>query len=119
MPGTMLVENIPVQFAGGVWTPVSLSNEDIVITEGSFYVGWMESDATPPIGVDLVLVDGEDWGKTGHIDYYMLGSKEFARRAIRDKYRFGIVVDMVGDKYQNIYREQISERFYLPLIPQR
>ena len=52
MPGTMLVENIPVQFAGGVWTPVSLSNEDIVIAEGSFYVGWMESDATPPIGVD-------------------------------------------------------------------
>jgi hypothetical protein len=52
MPGTMLVENIPVQFAGGVWTPVALSNEDIVITEGSFYVGWMESDATPPIGVD-------------------------------------------------------------------
>ena len=28
---------------------VALSNEDIVITEGSFYVGWMESDATPPI----------------------------------------------------------------------
>ena len=52
MPGTMLVENIPVQFAGGVWTPVALNNEDIVITEGSFYVGWMESDATPPIGVD-------------------------------------------------------------------
>ena len=52
MPGTMLVENIPVQFAGGVWTPVALSNEDILITEGSFYVGWMETDATPPIGVD-------------------------------------------------------------------
>ena len=52
MPGTMLVENEPTQFAGGVWTPVSLSNENVVITEGSFYVGWMESDQTPPIGVD-------------------------------------------------------------------
>tara|TARA_B100002051_G_scaffold127912_1_gene121707 strand:+ start:52 stop:2904 length:2853 start_codon:yes stop_codon:yes gene_type:complete len=52
MPGTMLVENIPTQFAGGVWTPVSLSNENVVITEGSFYVGWMESEQTPPIGVD-------------------------------------------------------------------
>jgi len=52
MPGTILVENVPVQFAGGVWTPVSLSNQDIVITEGSFYVGWMESEQTPPIGVD-------------------------------------------------------------------
>ena len=52
MPGTLLVENLPTQFAGGVWTPVSLNNQNIVIEEGSFYVGWMESDATPPIGVD-------------------------------------------------------------------
>ena len=28
------------------------SNENVVITEGSFYVGWMESEQTPPIGVD-------------------------------------------------------------------
>ena len=52
MPGTLLVENLPTQFAGGVWTPVALSSQDVVIDEGSFYVGWMESDATPPIGVD-------------------------------------------------------------------
>ena len=52
MPGTMLLENLPVQFAGDVWTPVQLNNENIVITEGSFYVGWMESDQTPPIGLD-------------------------------------------------------------------
>ena len=51
MPGTVLVENVPVQFAGGVWTPVG-NNQNIVISDGSFYVGWMESDATPPIGVD-------------------------------------------------------------------
>ncbi len=50
--GQSLWRNVPVQFAGGVWTPVSLSNQDIVITEGSFYVGWMESEQTPPIGVD-------------------------------------------------------------------
>ena len=53
MPGTMLLENEPVQFAGGVWTPVQLNNENIVISEGSFYVGWMETDQTPPIGLDI------------------------------------------------------------------
>ena len=27
MPGTLLVENIPIQFAGGVWTPVALQSK--------------------------------------------------------------------------------------------
>jgi hypothetical protein len=32
-------------------------------------------------GVDLVFFDGEDWGKSGDLDYYCLGAKEFARGA--------------------------------------
>jgi hypothetical protein len=69
----------------------------------------------PPCRVDLVLVDGEDWGVTGDRDNYMLGSREFARRGIRDRYRFGIVVDLVGDSDQQIYREAFSERYAKPL----
>lgn len=70
----------------------------------------------PPSGpIDLVLVDGEDWGKPGDLDYYMLGSQEFARRGIRDLYSFGIVVDMVGDASQEIYREGFSETHNRPL----
>jgi glutaminyl-peptide cyclotransferase len=64
----------------------------------------------PPCNVDLVLVDGEDWGKPRDLDYYLLGSREFARRGIRGKYRFGIVVDMIGDSSQELYREGYSER---------
>ena len=52
MPGTVLLENLPTTFIGGYWTPVSLSNLGITITEGSFYVGWVELNSTPPIGVD-------------------------------------------------------------------
>ena len=52
MPGTVLVENMPTTFAGGSWTPVPLSVNDITLTDGSFYVGWWETDQTPPIGVD-------------------------------------------------------------------
>ena len=69
----------------------------------------------PPGGVDLVMVDCEDWGKPGDHDHYMVGSREFARRGIRDKYRFGIVVDMVGDKDQQIYREGYSEIYCRPV----
>ena len=52
MPGTILLENYPATFIGGYWTPVSLSGLGITITEGSFYVGWVELNSTPPIGVD-------------------------------------------------------------------
>ncbi len=67
---------------------------------------------TPPAGnVDLVFVDGEDWGKSGDHFLYMIGSKEFAKTDIRDKYRFGIVIDMIGESDQQIYRENFSERY--------
>ncbi len=65
----------------------------------------------PPCNVDLVMVDGEDWGRQGDLDYYLLGSREFGRQGIRGKYQFGIVVDMIGDAAQQIYRDGYSERF--------
>ncbi|MDF1544600.1 MAG: M28 family peptidase [bacterium] len=69
----------------------------------------------PPGPVDLVFVDGEDWGRSGDHDLYMIGSREFSRRGIREKYRFGIVVDMIGDRDQQIYREMLSQR-YAPAV---
>lgn len=67
--------------------------------------------APPDVSVDLVLFDGEDWGKPSDLDYYSLGSKAFSQTPIRDKYHFGIVLDMVGDLDQRIYREVYSEQF--------
>ncbi len=69
----------------------------------------------PPQNVDVALVDGEDWGETGDTDYYLLGSKEFARQGVRGNYRFAIVIDMVGDSSQQLYRESFSQRFYKDL----
>jgi len=66
----------------------------------------------PPRNIDLVLVDGEDWGEPGSNDYYLLGSREFARRGVRDKYDFGIVIDLVGDSDQQFYREVFSQDYY-------
>lgn len=72
--------------------------------------------AQPPnCNLDLVLVDGEDWGRSGDSDYYLLGSREFARGDIRDVYLFGVVVDLVGDKNQQICRESYTDRFYQPI----
>jgi hypothetical protein len=71
------------------------------------------AQSPPDCAVDMVLVDGEDWGKPGDIDYYLMGSKYFAAAdgGIRGRYRFGIVVDMIGDRDQQIHRESYSEKF--------
>lgn len=73
------------------------------------------ADKKPEYNVDLVLSDGEDWGKPGDHDYYLLGSRAFARKGIRGKYRFGIVIDMIGDRDQKIYREGYSNMYNLDL----
>ena len=78
-------------------------------------LGNMFAERPPACDVVLLLVDGEDWGKEGDNEYYLLGSKYFASKGIRGHYRFGIVIDMVGDKLQQFYREGFSEEFYKPL----
>ena len=66
----------------------------------------------PPVGVDIVLFDGEDLGRTGSLDFFALGSKYFAaNKPSGFQPRFGINLDMVGDKQLTIDREQNSDRF--------
>ena len=66
--------------------------------------------APPPIGVDLVFFAGEDYGPAGRNNQYLLGSTHFASRP-KPAYRFGIVIDMIGDRDLKIYRESLSERY--------
>jgi glutaminyl-peptide cyclotransferase len=67
-------------------------------------------------GVDLVFLDGEDWGQAGDLDYYSLGAKEFARRVDAKVYDYGIVLDMVGDKDQQFLKEEFSVRYEGKLV---
>jgi len=69
-------------------------------------------NAPPPIGVDIILFDGEDYGKEGDTDMYLLGSRYFASNLERGYTpRFGILLDMVGDSFLEIPREGNSMRF--------
>jgi glutaminyl-peptide cyclotransferase len=63
----------------------------------------------PPIGVDILLVDGEDYGKEGNIDWYFLGARNFVKNK-PSKYfpLYGILLDMVGDKNLRIPMENYS-----------
>jgi Zn-dependent M28 family amino/carboxypeptidase len=70
---------------------------------------------TPPnIGVDLLFVDGEDYGKSFDAPYadVLLGSQYFADHLPSAGYKpvFGILWDMIGDKDLNILQEGNSMR---------
>jgi glutaminyl-peptide cyclotransferase len=66
----------------------------------------------PPTGVDIVLFDGEDYGKEGNLANYLLGSRFFVRQMSADyRPRFGILLDMVGDKLLEIPKEKNSLHF--------
>jgi glutaminyl-peptide cyclotransferase len=61
----------------------------------------------PNVGVDLLFVDGEDWGTfTPDVDV-LIGSSYFAEHLPNAGYRpmFGVLWDMIGDADLNIYQE--------------
>jgi Iap family predicted aminopeptidase len=66
----------------------------------------------PPIGVDIVLFDGEDLGTTGVAESFSAGAKYFARnRPAGMNPLFAINIDMVGDRDLLIPREVNSDRY--------
>ena len=68
---------------------------------------------TPPsVGVDLLFVDGEDWGKfdadsAGNYADALFGSQYFASHLPSADYKplYGVLFDMIGDSDLQIYQE--------------
>lgn len=66
----------------------------------------------PPIGVDIVFFDGEDLGASGDLENFCIGSKYFAKNKSPNYLpQFGILLDMVGDKELEIYKEENSVKY--------
>jgi Zn-dependent M28 family amino/carboxypeptidase len=63
----------------------------------------------PTCGVQIVFFDGEDYGP-GEPEMY-LGAKAWAKSLPLPKPTYAILIDMIGDKSLQIYREQASEDF--------
>lgn len=66
--------------------------------------------APPGIGVDLLFVDGEDFGDFSSDRDVLIGSKYFAQHLPSPDYHplFGVVWDMIGDADLKIYQEGYS-----------
>ncbi|MBO4723001.1 MAG: M28 family peptidase [Muribaculaceae bacterium] len=67
----------------------------------------------PNIGVDILLVDAEDWGTNDVEDSWALGTQYWAKNPHVAGYtaRFGILLDMVGAKGAKFYKEYESLQF--------
>lgn len=72
----------------------------------------------PPIGVDIVLFDGEDYGKEGDMSKYFLGSRYWSNNPPVKGYspRFGILLDMVGAKGAQFPKEGYSMQYAPALV---
>ena len=62
----------------------------------------------PGFGVDLVFFDGEDYGRAGDLDYYLMGSRYFAETMGAYRPQAMFLVDMVGDADLQIPMEGYS-----------
>lgn len=69
----------------------------------------------PPVGVDIIFLDGEDYGNEGDLDNYCLGSRYFVENNQKYFPRFAILLDMIGDAQLEIPMEGYS-RQYAPAV---
>ncbi len=62
------------------------------------------------VGVDIVLFDGEDYGREGDLEYYLLGSQGFVARAAGYRPAAVILLDMVAGRGTRIREEGFSRQ---------
>jgi hypothetical protein len=66
------------------------------------------SQKKPKWGVDIVFFDGEDYGPEEKLEEFCLGSKYLAKNKGEYKPKLGILLDLIGGKELNIYKEGYS-----------
>lgn len=78
-------------------TPVPGANDGASGTAVLLHLAELLAEAAPPMGVDLLFVDGEDYGP-GPEDMF-LGARRYADRLASRDVRpvYGVLLDMVGD----------------------
>jgi glutaminyl-peptide cyclotransferase len=68
------------------------------------------SHAPDGVGVDLVFFDGEDYGKEGDLNHYLLGSRHFAANLEGYRPVVAVLLDMVGGTGTTVRREEFSHQ---------
>lgn len=90
-------------------TPIPGANDGASGTAVLLHLAEILGKTPPTVGVDIVLFDTEDYGESGSVAGYCLGSKYFAANyPLKHKPRFGILLDLVGDREAVYMREPVS-----------
>ncbi len=99
--------------------PVPGANDGASGTAILLELSAMMRDSGPPRAVDLLLVDGEDYGDFTDDRDVFLGSRYFAAN-LPDGFgpEFGVLLDMVGDRDLDLYVEGYSNS-YAPEVVDR
>ncbi|MEQ8423419.1 MAG: M28 family peptidase [Cyclobacteriaceae bacterium] len=88
----------------------------------------LKNDTSLSVGVDIILFDGEDWGEPENVQgqrpppqnwdsWWCLGSQYWSKNKHKQNYSafYGILLDMVGAKHAQFFREGASLE-YAPRI---
>jgi hypothetical protein len=95
-------------------TPILGANDGASGVAVLLEIGRHLRQSPPRVGIDMIFVDGEDYGKEGDHDNYLLGSRYFAKNKPQGfAPLFGILLDMVGDAQLELLKEPYS-RAYAP-----
>ncbi|MGD0711481.1 MAG: M28 family peptidase [Bacteroidales bacterium] len=100
-------------------TPIPAANDGASGVGILMEIARQFSKTPPPIGIDLILFDVEDYGqpeKSGfpeQEDTWCLGSQYWAKNPhVKGYYaKFGIVIDMVGNEGATFYQEGTSMKY--------
>jgi Zn-dependent M28 family amino/carboxypeptidase len=89
-------------------TPIPGANDGASGVAILLEVARVLKEAPPPVGVIIVMLDGEDYGPG--VDAMFLGSRYYARNLAPVRPSWGILLDMVGDRDLQIPREGTSQQ---------
>src|SRR3954469_20075820 len=79
-------------------------------------IGHLMPQLKGPVGIDFVLLDGEELVYQDGRDPYCLGATWFAEKYVQEpppyKYRWGVLLDMVGDAHLQLFQEHFSATWH-------
>jgi len=76
-------------------------------------IGRLLNEFPIDMGIDIILFDAEDQGKSRSTDYWCLGSKYWSNNKHKSSYsaQYGILLDMVGAKNPTFGKDAVSRKY--------
>jgi hypothetical protein len=97
-------------------TPIPAANDGASGVAVLLEVARQLADKPAPVGVDIAFWDGEDYGREGNLDDYLIGSDYYSKNMLDPTPRFVVLLDMVGDKDLHLPMEGYSQRYASPIV---